>query len=187
MIHELIGIHNHRVKLVKGKDEIVLSPDQDEFFKANMHLNYGDLANNLNELINSFKDKSKSQAKVESIEDMQRFMENYPEFKRASGNVNKHVSIMAELKKFVATQHLFDVSEHEQEIATKSAKSDHIKRLTEVLENPDIDGFAKVKLAAIFALRYEGEVDMQKYYQMMKKPEFGGVKQEYIDYIDCIL
>lgn len=70
MIHELIGIQNHRVKLIKGKDEIVLSPDQDEFFKANMHLNYGDLANNLNELIQSFKEKSKSQAKVESIEDM---------------------------------------------------------------------------------------------------------------------
>jgi vacuolar protein sorting-associated protein 45 len=36
-------------------------------------------------------------------------------------------------------------------------------------------------------LRYEGEADMQKYYSMMKKKDFGGVKQEHIDYIDCIL
>lgn len=91
-------------------------------------------------------------------------MENYPEFKRTSGNVTKHVNIMSELKKYVDRQHLFDVSEHEQEMASKSAKSDHVKRLTEVLENPDIDGLAKIKLTAIFALRYEGEVDMQKYY-----------------------
>lgn len=41
MIHELIGIQNHRVKLPGVKDEIVINPDQDEFFKANMFLNYG--------------------------------------------------------------------------------------------------------------------------------------------------
>ncbi len=93
------------------KEEIVINPDQDDFFRANMHLNYGDLGNNLNDLVQEFKEKSKSQAKVESIEDMQRFIENYPEFKRASGNVTKHVNIMSELKKKVDQYTLFEVSE----------------------------------------------------------------------------
>ena len=41
MIHELIGITNHRVKLPGVKDEIVINPDHDDFFEANMYLNYG--------------------------------------------------------------------------------------------------------------------------------------------------
>jgi len=56
---------------------------------------------------------------------MQRFMENYPEFKKFSGNVTKHVNIMSELKKQCDKYHLFEVSEQEQEISSKSAKSDH--------------------------------------------------------------
>ena len=48
MIHELIGIQNHWVKLPGVKEEIVINPDQDEFFKANMFLNYGQLGDNLN-------------------------------------------------------------------------------------------------------------------------------------------
>ena len=78
MIHELIGIQNHRLKLPGVKEEIVINPDVDEFFRENMYNNYGDLGNNLNTLVDEFKEKTKSQAKVESIEDMQRFMENYP-------------------------------------------------------------------------------------------------------------
>lgn len=111
MIHELIGITNHRVKLPGVKDEIVINPDHDDFFEANMYLNYGQLGDNLNNLVQDFKIKSQSQAKVESIEDMQRFMESYPEFKKFSGNVTKHVNIVSELKKQCDKYKLFDVSE----------------------------------------------------------------------------
>lgn len=91
MIHELIGINNHRVKLDNG-EEVVISPDQDDFFNKCMYKNYGEMAEELNALVTEFKLKNHSQTKVESIEDMQRFMEAYPEFKKYSGNVTKHVS-----------------------------------------------------------------------------------------------
>ena len=50
MVHELIGISNNRVDL-RGRpgvpsdfEQVVLSPEQDPFFAANLYLNYGDLA-----------------------------------------------------------------------------------------------------------------------------------------------
>ena len=49
MVHELLGITNGRVDLSDVPDirpelkEIVLSQDQDPFFKQNLYLNFGDL------------------------------------------------------------------------------------------------------------------------------------------------
>ena len=33
---------------------------------------------------------------IDSIEDMQRFVESFPEFRHQSGNVSKHVALMSE-------------------------------------------------------------------------------------------
>jgi vacuolar protein sorting-associated protein 45 len=183
MIHELIGINNHRVKLDSG-EEIVINPDQDEFFGKNMYKNYGEMAEELNRLVNEFKEKNKSQAKVESIEDMQRFMETYPEFKKYSGNVTKHVNIMSELSRKVERRKLLTVSEIEQDIAIKASKSEHTANVTEVLEDPEIDTFEKIRLVTIYALRYEGDTNVAKFKNILKRDE---VKQEYIDFIDIVL
>lgn len=79
---------------------------------------------------------------------------------------------------------MFDVSEQEQEISSKSAKSDHQKRLTEIIENPDIDGLAKIKVAIIYALRYEGD-DMSSIYKNLSRS--GQVRPEHLEFIDDIL
>ena len=39
---------------------------------------------------------SKFNKQLDSIEDMQRFVENFPEFREQSGNVSKHVTLMSE-------------------------------------------------------------------------------------------
>lgn len=183
MIHELIGINNHRVKLEIG-EEVVISPDQDEFLGKNMYKNYGEMAEELNKLVDEFKVKNKSQAKVESIEDMQKFMEEFPEFKKYSGNVTKHVNIMGEVSKKVNLKKLFQVSEVEQDIAIKSAKSDHTKNVEEILEDPDVDTLEKVRLVIIYALRYEGDKNIKRFKDLLKDND---VKSEHIDFIDVIL
>jgi len=60
MIHELVGIKDHRVKLACDKDEIVINPEDDEFFRNNMYENYGEIGNNLNTIVEEFKTKNKS-------------------------------------------------------------------------------------------------------------------------------
>ena len=183
MIHEVIGINNHRVKL-DNKEEIVINPDQDEFFGKNMYKNYGEMAEELNKLVNEFKEKNNSQAKVESIEDMQRFMETYPEFKKYSGNVNKHVNIMSELSRKIEKRRLLTVSEVEQDIAIKSSKSEHTKQVQEILEDPEVDTFEKIRLITIYALRYEGDSNITKFKNALKSED---VKPEHLEFIDIVL
>ena len=54
----------------------------------------------------------------------------------------------------------------------------------EIIENPDIDGLAKIKVAAIFALWYEGD-DMSSFFNAMKRG--GQVRPEHLEFIQDIL
>jgi vacuolar protein sorting-associated protein 45 len=123
MVHHLIGIHNGRVDLSSVPDirpelkEIVLSQDQDPFFKKNMYLNFGDLGGNIKEYVEQYQSKTKNNADIESIADMKRFIEEYPEFRKLSGNVSKHVTLVSELSRRVGSEGLLEVSELEQSIA----------------------------------------------------------------------
>ena len=89
---------------------------------------------------------------------MQRFVENFPEFRRISGNVTKHVNLMSELNQIVDARKLLDVSPVEQEIACQDKKSSQAKEVTELLERTDVTKLDKVRLVMLFALRY-GSVD----------------------------
>ena len=66
--------------------------------------------------------KAKKHQKVESIADMKNFVETYPLFKKLSGTVSKHVTLVGELSSLVEKHHLLQVSELEQEL---SCQSDH--------------------------------------------------------------
>lgn len=123
MVHHLLGIQNGRVDLSDVPDirpelkEIVLSQDQDPFFKKNMYLNFGDLGGNIKEYVEQYQSKTKNNADIESISDMKRFMEEYPEFRKLSGNVSKHVTLVSELSRRVGAHNLLEVSELEQSLA----------------------------------------------------------------------
>jgi vacuolar protein sorting-associated protein 45 len=47
-------------------------------------------------------------------------VESYPEFKKLSGTVSKHVTIVSELSRLVGLYNLFEVSETEQNIACQN-------------------------------------------------------------------
>lgn len=123
MVHHLLGIQNGRVDLSDVPDvrpelkEIVLSQDQDPFFKKNMYLNFGDLGGSIKEYVEQYQSKTKNNADIESITDMKRFIEEYPEFRKLSGNVSKHVALVSELSRRVSAHSLLEVSELEQSLA----------------------------------------------------------------------
>ena len=76
MIHEILGINNNRVDLkhVQGLPEdmreVVLSCEDDHFFKEIMYKNFGDVAESIHNLVQNFLKNKKSQAQFQSIEDM---------------------------------------------------------------------------------------------------------------------
>ena len=87
MVHELIGIKDNRVDLKhldhlsEEMKEVVLSSSDDQFFRKVQHINYGDLNGEIQSLVKTFLQAKQSQAQFNSIEDMQRVIENFPEFK----------------------------------------------------------------------------------------------------------
>ena len=190
MIHELIGINKNRVDLKVALDpetkstEVVLSPDMDAFFSEHLTANFGEMAEALNSLVKDFQQKTKSQAKVESIEEMQRFVESYPEFRRTSGNVTKHVNVMSELSKMVEVKKLLDVSRLEQDIATAGNKGEQSRELQTMLDDPQLSSLEKLRLVLLYSVRYEND---SKIFQFKEKLRKSGVSNEQILIIDSLM
>lgn len=119
-----------------------------------MYLNFGDLGQNAKDYVEQFASKQASGQKLESIEDMKRFVEEFPEFRRLSGNVTKHVTLVGELSRRVGTDNLLDVSELEQSLACNDNHSQDVKTLQTLIQNPSVPPDNKLRLVAIYALRY---------------------------------
>ncbi|KAK9988545.1 hypothetical protein SO802_028784 [Lithocarpus litseifolius] len=97
--------------------EVVLSSEQDAFFKANMYENFGDVGMNIKQLVDEFQQISKSNQSIQTMEDLAKFADKYPEYKKMHGNVSKHVTLVIEMSKIVEERKLMLVSETEQELA----------------------------------------------------------------------
>lgn len=161
MVHELLGINNNRINLgnvpgiSKDLQEVVLSAEHDEFYANNMYLNFGEIGNNIKDLMEEFQVKSQSQAKVESIADMKAFIENYPQFKKMSGTVSKHVTVVGELSRLVGKHCLLEVSETEQEIVCQGDHSACLQRVKALLHNDKVRQMDMLRLVMLYCLRYE--------------------------------
>jgi len=161
MVHELLGIHKNRVDLSKVPNiskelkEVVLSPEQDAFYRDSLLLNFGEIGESIKKLVEEFQAKSKKNKKMESIADMKAFVESYPEFRAMSGSVSKHVSVVGELSRLVDVYDLLDLSACEQDLVCQSDHKEIIKVIDGLLDNPKIRVKDKVRLVMLYALRYE--------------------------------
>ncbi|XP_025077433.1 vacuolar protein sorting-associated protein 45-like [Pomacea canaliculata] len=194
MVHELLGINNNRINLVnvpgisKDLQEVVLSAEHDEFYANNMYMNFGEIGSNIKELMEEFQKKSKSQAKVESIADMKAFVENYPQFKKMSGAVAKHVTVVGELSRLVGAHNLLEVSETEQEIACQGDHSALLQRIRGLLSSEKVRQVDILRLVMLYALRYENHSnnDVSGLLEALKRrglaEEHRGMVQAMLDY-----
>lgn len=74
------------------------------------------------------------EAPTASVSPSQAFVENYPQFKKMSGTVSKHVTVVGELSRLVAERNLLEVSEVEQELACQSDHSSALQVLILALD-----------------------------------------------------
>ncbi|XP_050069314.1 vacuolar protein sorting-associated protein 45 [Anopheles maculipalpis] len=161
MVHELLTINKQRVDLsgVSGvpKDlkEVVLSTEQDEFYANNLYANFGEIATTIKVLMDEFQKKANDQRKIESIADMKNFVETYPQFRKMSGTVTKHLVLISELSVQVGQQQLFEVSELEQEIACRADHSTQLQRVKRLLSEGKISAANALRLVLLYAMRYE--------------------------------
>ncbi|KAG9127051.1 vacuolar protein sorting-associated protein 45 [Ceratobasidium sp. 392] len=162
MVHELLEIQpGGRVDLSMVPDirpelrQITLTPPTDPFFAQNLFANFGDLGATIQQHVQSYQAKTASQGAIESIADMKRFVEEYPEFRKLGGNVSKHVAVVGELSRLVGRDSLLDVSEVEQNLAGRDNQTADLRAVMELIQKPGIQIYNKIRLAIIYALRYQ--------------------------------
>ncbi|KAG8881469.1 vacuolar protein sorting-associated protein 45 [Tulasnella sp. 331] len=164
LVHEILGIQNGRVDLSLVPDirpelrEITLLPQSDAFFAQHLNDNFGDLGAAVQKLVTDYQAKSLSQApsSIETIADMKRFVEEYPEFRKLGGNVSKHVALMGELSRIVGRDRLLDASEVEQSLAgSGGGHAADLKAVQTLIAAPNIPPANKLRLAILYALRYQ--------------------------------
>ncbi|KFD62740.1 hypothetical protein M514_09198 [Trichuris suis] len=203
MVHELFGIRNNRVNMESaptvGADmrEIILNPMQDDFYASNMYASFGEIAQNIKEMMDEFQKKAKTHQKLESIADMKTFVEQYPQFKRMSGAVAKHVTLISELSRLATDYNLLEVSELEQHLACHADHSYSLQNIRRLLNHEKTSDLDATRLVMLYALRFEshpssdlrGLVNLlrkrgvpEKYYRAVYDVvEFGGLKWRGID------
>eukprot|EP00347_Sterkiella_histriomuscorum_P013072 403366130 len=192
MIHEILGINNNRVdmksrikNLSEDMAEVVISSEDDQFFKAIMYKNFGEVAEDIHNLVQKFLKNKQSQAQFSSIEDMQRIIENFPEFKQGERNTTKHFHILEELRKVVDGRKLYDLSEIEQDLVSGNEnKAGHFKQVEDQINNSEISKMEKLRLSLIFSLRYENDEKVFKLKEQLKKV---GLAEQQVKIIDCII
>ncbi|KAI0712517.1 vacuolar protein sorting-associated protein 45 [Earliella scabrosa] len=161
MVHELMGIQNGRVDLSLVPDirpelkEVTLTTTTDPFFQAHHLATFGDLGTALKSYVQSYQSHSlaNNPSSIQSISDMKRFVEEYPEFRKLGGNVSKHVAIVGELSRLVDRDKLLDLGEVEQGLATGSGAD--LKSVQALVTNPAIQPWNKLRLVMLYALRYQ--------------------------------
>mmetsp|Transcript_24532 Transcript_24532/g.53376 ORF Transcript_24532/g.53376 Transcript_24532/m.53376 type:complete len:574 (+) Transcript_24532:147-1868(+) len=190
MIHELLTMENNRVDMRKAEgirpelEMIVMSPSQDQFFEENMLANFGDLGVSIQKYVSDYQKQTKNTTKIESIEEMQRFVDQYPEFRKLSGNVSKHVAVVHELSRLVEVNGLLDVSQVEQEIACSDNRQEHYKAVLELLQNEKVTHFQKLRLVLLYAIRYEGDPSIPKLKQELHRH---GIDEGQVKRVDQLL
>ncbi|KAH0898033.1 hypothetical protein HID58_047601, partial [Brassica napus] len=168
MVHELIGLQDNKVDLRAigslPKDqqvEVVLSSEQDAFFKSNMYENFGDIGMNIKRMVDDFQQVAKSNQNIQTVEDMARFVDNYPEYKKMQGNVSKHVTLVTEMSKLVEARKLMLVSQTEQDLACNGGQGAAYEAVTDLLNNESVSDIDRLRLVMLYALRYEKENPVQ--------------------------
>ncbi|PIC15120.1 hypothetical protein B9Z55_022218 [Caenorhabditis nigoni] len=154
MIHEMLTLTNNRCTC--ADQSVVLSELHDDFFAKNITSNFGEIGQNIKTLISEFQEKKHINKNLESIQDMKKFVEDYPQFKKISGTVSKHVSLVGELSSLVQKHNLLEVSELEQTIVSDGDHNKCINKIRSLLKNSktrDVDMF---RLIMLYALRFQG-------------------------------
>lgn len=160
MIHEQFNIVNNRISLVdvptrqtKDPKEMIISMESDMFFEENYYKNYGELGSTLKSSVENLKNETQSKHKVETMEDMKRFIDEYPETKRYASNLHSHVFLMSEITRIVTDYNLFALSECEQELACNlSTNSEVIKKIKQLVSATSVRPMDAIRLVSLFTV-----------------------------------
>lgn len=164
MVHELIGITRNIVDLKEAKEQVVLSESQDAFYRESLYLNYGDLTDKFQHFVDDYKRQTKQSSvenlKTQNLAELKKVLTKFPEFRKLSTNILKHLNLISELDSQISAQNLWVVGELQQVILCGLESAQTIRtKLLEVLDNPAISTPNKVKLVLIYVAKYPNNLN----------------------------
>ncbi|KAH0874544.1 LOW QUALITY PROTEIN: hypothetical protein HID58_071906 [Brassica napus] len=140
MAHELIGLEDNKVDL-----RAIGSLPKDQQVR----------------MVDDFQQVAKSNQNIQTVEDMARFVDNYPEYKKMQGNVSKHVTLITEMSKLLEARKLMLVSQTEQDLACNGGQGAAYEAVTDLLNNESVSDIDRLRLVMLYALRFEKENPVQ--------------------------
>ncbi|KAK8813121.1 hypothetical protein WA158_002713 [Blastocystis sp. Blastoise] len=157
MLHEFLGVLNNRVIVRENgeiKNEYSVSPFEDDFFVAHKWDDYGTLCGEAKKLADSYSVERKQNSNIQSIEDMQRFIETFKSYKTLETSAGKHVSLVADLGDRWKRFNLTPVVTLEQSLANTSNYNEQYQQLTALIQDQKVNGADALRLVILYALRY---------------------------------
>lgn len=159
MIHELIGINRNMVDLKDSSEQLTLSETQDKFFRETMYMNYGDLTDRFQKYVDEYKKQTKQTSienlKTQDLSEFKRILTRFPEFKKLSNNILKHLNIISEIDKQISEQNLWAVGELQQTIACGLENHQNIKtKLMDLISDHTVSTQNKVKLLMLYVAKF---------------------------------
>ena len=152
MIHEFFVIKNGRVKLETSNlnTEYVMNIDNDTFYGEQMFSPIWTVAERVQNLVNRYQKLTTQSSNFSTIADMKKFMQDYPEYKRLSQHVNKHVTLASELMKMSDKINLRTISQFEQDLVNGNDSAEGAwTKLKVYLKEPQISSYHKLRLCMI--------------------------------------
>lgn len=152
MIHEFFVIKNGRVKIETPNlnTEYVMNFDNDTFYGEQMFSPIWSVAESVQSLVEKYQKMTLQSSEFSSIADMKKFMQDYPEYKRLSQHVNKHVALASELMKLSDKINLRTISQFEQDLVTGTESAETCwSRLRVFLKDPQITNYHKLRLCML--------------------------------------
>lgn len=189
LIHEQFDIKNNRINLEDIPDrqardprEMMISVENDLFFDENYAKNYGELGSIIKLAVENLKTHTKSKHKVETMDDMKRFIEEYPETKRYSRNLHNHVYLMTELTRIVKEYDIMGISQCEQELACDLiSQNEVVKKLRQLISSTTTRPLDALRLVCLFTVCSQDNSALSGLVKLLKAR--GDVPKPDIDFV----
>jgi vacuolar protein sorting-associated protein 45 len=152
MIHDFFVIKNGRVKVETSNisAEYVMNFDSDTFYGEQMFNPIWSVAESVQNLVNRYQKLTLQSTNFSTISDMKKFMQDYPEYKRLSQHVNKHVTLASELMKMSEKFNLRTLSQFEQDLVNSNESAEVAwSHLKVILKDPQVPNYHKLRLCML--------------------------------------
>ena len=192
MIHEFLTIEKNIVHMTSDESstnsnnsgnknsQIIVSDENDPFYKESMYLNYGDLTDKFQKYVEKYKSETKQSSidnlKTTNLSELKKILTKFPEFKKFSTNVLTHLNLISEIDKQITIQDLWDIGELQQTIACGLDNQQNLKeRVLLVLNNTTnsnkrVSTINKIKLILLYSYRYNTPNDVSLFLQKLNDP-----------------